>query len=177
MIRWYNAIPLLSVFLAANFQAKAVVPPPSYVPLPSPSSLTEFVFESGQGMPLTLRDFRGHFILLNLWATWCAPCVKELPALDALAKRMENSNLIVIALNENSDGRNITNNYFRLHELTHLKPYDDTTGTVPSKLKTTGLPTTLLLNQNGLEIGRFAGSLDWTSEELTNFLLEQLRTR
>ena len=148
---------------AENFRAAA---PPEDVP--------ELSFEDADGKPMTLADFRGRVVVLNLWATWCGPCVAEMPSLDALQARFDPKKLAVVALNEDHAGHDAAPLFYKRHELSHLSVYVDTTGRAPSRLRARSMPTTLILDPNGREIGRIAGGIDWNAADVLSFLTPRI---
>jgi thiol-disulfide isomerase/thioredoxin len=113
------------------------------------------------GQTVKLADFKGKPMLLNLWATWCVPCVKELPTLDTLAA--QGGNLQVVAVSEDMEGERVVAPFLQKRGLTTLKPYLDPTNALLLALKEPGLPVTILYDANGKEVWRLRGDLDWTS--------------
>lgn len=149
--------------LSSNFRERFILTKP-VTPLPT------FLIASNQSSALSLNDFKGRYILLNLWATWCTPCVQEMPALDMLAATLDSKKIAVIALNQNSNGLEVAPQYYRQHNLSHLELYVDPEGRTPSLIHAKGLPTTLLIDPNGNEIARLEGAADWASPKATEFL-------
>ena len=121
------------------------------------------------GKPRTLADFRGRTVLLNLWATWCVPCRKEMPALDALQAKLGGDDFEVVAVN--IDTRNLDKPKAWLKEvgIKRLGYYADPSAKVFQDLKAIGkafgMPTTLLIDPNGCELGTLAGPAEWASED------------
>ena len=124
-------------------------------------------FEMEGGIKRTLADFKGQVVLLNLWATWCTPCLKELPTLDALEEQYAADGLVVLPLSTD------TIPYAQLRgfidkqklELPHLA--QDSSGKIYDQLKTRGLPLTYLIDRDGTIVARYAGATEWTSPEQT----------
>ena len=139
-----------------------------------PQPLPDFVFEDEHGQILRLADFRGHAVLLNLWASWCGPCVEEMPSLDALQGQAGNANLIVIAIDEQHSAPSEAEAFYKRHSIKNLKIYVDPTGRIASALHARGLPATFLIDANGNSIGKVEGGLDWTSPTAATLLNEQL---
>ena len=131
----------------------------------------EVVFEDPQGRPVNLAAFRGRPLLLNLWATWCAPCVVEMPALDALAAR-EGDGLRVLALSQDLDGRQKVTDFFEEHRYRRLEPFLDPEMRVMMALRLDTLPTTLLYDAQGREVWRMTGMAEWGDERTTRLLAE-----
>jgi thiol-disulfide isomerase/thioredoxin len=140
-----------------------------------PEDMPDLLFVDGRGGEHTLRGYlknelRGRYILLNLWATWCMPCVREMPSLDRLQAFMGPRNLTVVALSVDRQGGVVVPAYYRRNGLNNLKVYWDQTGSTLRQLHLRGIPTTFLINPKGQEIGRVASPIDWTREDNLAFL-------
>ncbi len=131
-------------------------------------------FEDPAGRPTSLTAFHGQPLLVNLWATWCAPCVVEMPSLDALAKR-EGDALTVVALSQDFGGREKVTEFFGRHRFERLQPYLDNEMKIMSALRVDTLPTTILYDTQGREVWRMTGIADWTSERSAQLLAEARR--
>ena len=128
-------------------------------------------FEDGEGRPTSLAAFRGRPVLVNLWATWCGPCVVEMPSLDALAAR-EASDVQVIAISQDTNGRQGVTDFFRARNFTRLEPYLDGEMRLMSALGIDTLPTTILYDRDGEEVWRMTGMADWHGERARRLLDE-----
>jgi thiol-disulfide isomerase/thioredoxin len=134
-----------------------------------PKRLPELAFTDGDGKPRTLASFQGKTVLLNLWATWCVPCRKEMPALDALQARLGGEKFEVVAVN--IDTRNLDKPRTWLEEvgIKRLRYYADPSAKVFQDLKAIGkafgMPTTLLVDASGCELGALAGPAEWASDD------------
>lgn len=129
-----------------------------------------YPFADPEGVKKTLADYRGKPVLVNLWATWCAPCVKEMPTLEALAKR-ESGRIEVLTIAQDLDGPAKVVPYFKKAGFTTIEPWSE------SDLRfTTGmgvnLPTTILYDKDGKEVWRVSGAMEWTGEEAKGLLGE-----
>lgn len=122
--------------------------------------LSEIRFQNGAGETLTLADFRGRVVLLNLWATWCVPCRKEMPALDKLQAKLGSPDFEVVALSIDSNQQPVRE-FYRQHEIKSLALYFDSTANITSALGIIGVPTTLLVDRDGREIWRRTGLAEW----------------
>lgn len=118
-------------------------------------------FETVDGRTLSVTDFKGRYVLLNVWATWCPPCVKELPSLDRLQAENGSSTFEVVALSIDRQGREVIEPFYTRTGIKHLAIYLDRNATSMSALRITGLPTTVLLDPAGREIARWAGAREW----------------
>jgi thiol-disulfide isomerase/thioredoxin len=128
-------------------------------------------FEDPYGRPARLADFRGRPVLVNLWATWCGPCVVEMPSLDALARR-EGQNVQVLALSQDLGGRQKVTDFFAERRFTRLEPYLDGELGFMTELGIDTLPTTILYDAEGVEVWRMTGMSDWESERAARLLRE-----
>ena len=130
--------------------------------LPAPDAQ----FQDSEGEPVTLADFRGRPVLLNLWATWCAPCVAELPTLDALAAREAGrTSVITVSQDSDSEGQPAAakvDAFFTKAKFAQLGAYLDTESAIMTQLGVSVLPTTILYDGAGKEVWRMTGELDWT---------------
>jgi len=127
------------------------------------------VFNDAAGQPKSLADWTGRTVLLNLWATWCVPCRKEMPALDALQEKLGSPDFDVVAVNIDTRNLDKPKNWLRDVGIGHLAYYSDSTAQVFQDLKTVGkaigMPTTLLIDRNGCEIASLAGPAEWASDD------------
>lgn len=134
-------------------------------------AMSAMPFAAPGGAPATLGGFRGHPVLVNLWATWCGPCVKELPTLDALAAR-EQGKFAVVAISQDAGGDAQVGPFWKSHGLKALTPYTDAKSVLMSALKIDVLPTTILYDAKGKEVWRMTGGKDWTGAEAAKLIGE-----
>ena len=126
-------------------------------------------FLDAAGKKVRLADFRGKPVLLNLWATWCAPCVKEMPSLDAAAEAAGGA-IHVLAVSQDMQREKVAP-FFAERKLTHLSPYADPELGLSLAYKA-NLPTTIMLDASGRELWRVSGAMDWTGEKATALIAE-----
>ena len=127
-------------------------------------------FNNPDGGTIRLATFKGVPVLVNLWATWCAPCVKELPTLDELAS---SGAIEVLAVSQDSGPRPSVVAFLKSHQLRTLQPYQDDRMALAGALgPDTVLPTSILYDAGGKEVWRYVGDLDWTSPEAAKLLSE-----
>lgn len=134
-----------------------------------PRALPAFTFSDKDTNSVQLSSFAGKFVILNLWATWCAPCIKELPALDRLEQILGGPDFTVIALNLDRGGLLEVNPFWTRTGLSNLDIYLDPSMSAGQTLSARGLPTTLLVNRDGLEIARLEGPAEWDSAEAISY--------
>ena len=145
----------------------------------APRRLPEIHFVNGQGQEVALADFRGKYLLLNVWATWCPPCREEMPSLDRLQEKMDSHRFAVIPVSidgYNLSGINLVKEFYLKYQLKNLEVYLDSTGALSDSLDVVGLPTTLLIDPQGREIGRKVGSEAWDSAEVIARLSGHIRS-
>lgn len=131
----------------------------------SPEPLPEFVFLDATGKERTLKDWRGRVVLLNIWATWCLPCRKEMPDLEKLQAELGSDKFEVVAISADRGGLEASKKFLDQIKVTKLALYADPTARVATTLKVIGMPATLLIDAEGREIGRMLGPADWHSQE------------
>lgn len=130
-----------------------------------------FRFEDAQGRPISMAAFRGKPTLVNLWATWCAPCIVEMPSLDALALR-EGEALNVVALSQDLGGRALVTRFFGERSFRALEANLDPQMQFMTALRLDTLPTTILYDAEGREVWRMVGMADWQSDRVARLLDE-----
>jgi thiol-disulfide isomerase/thioredoxin len=128
----------------------------------------------GEGRSLTLADFRGRIVLLNLWATWCTPCREEMPTLDRLQARLGGTDFEVVALSIDHDGIAAVRKFYQEIGIKHLRIYNDPTTDATARLGVIGIPATLLIDREGREVGRALGPAEWDAPEVVETVRKHL---
>jgi thiol-disulfide isomerase/thioredoxin len=129
-------------------------------------------FTGADGREVQLSDFAGRPLLVNIWATWCAPCKAEMPTLDKLAAR-EEGKITVIAVSQDLEGRKVVGPYFQSAKFANLEPYTDTDNRLLGALgSNVTLPTTILYDANGKEVWRVMGGVEWDDAEMAELIAE-----
>ncbi|WP_426611758.1 thiol:disulfide interchange protein TlpA [Bradyrhizobium sp. McL0616] len=135
----------------------------------APLKLPDLAFEDADGKPRKLSDFRGKTLLVNLWATWCVPCRKEMPALDELQAKLAGPNFEVVAINIDTRDPEKPKNFLKDASLTRLGYFNDQKAKVFQDLKAIGralgMPTSVLVDPHGCEIATIAGPAEWASDD------------
>lgn len=121
-------------------------------------------FTDAEGHKLSLADFAGKGVVLNFWATWCMPCVAEMPALDAMAGKLAAEGIVVLPLSSDRGGLKTVQRFYAAHEIAHLGLYLDPYGAAAEGWGARGLPTSLIIDRQGRERARLEGGADWTSD-------------
>jgi thiol-disulfide isomerase/thioredoxin len=135
----------------------------------NPVQLPDLTFEDAEGKPRKLSDWRGKTVLVNLWATWCVPCRKEMPALDSLQGKLGGKEFEVVAINIDTRDPEKPKNFLREANLTRLGYFADPKAKVFQDLKSVGkalgMPTSVLDDGQGCEIANLAGPAEWASDD------------
>jgi thiol-disulfide isomerase/thioredoxin len=132
---------------------------------PEPKPIADIAFADGQGKPLKLSDFKGRVVLINLWATWCAPCRKEMPDLAKLQQELGSDQFEVVAISVDRKGAGASSAFLKETGADALKLYVEPTTKVVGELQAAGLPATILVDREGRELGRLLGPALWASPE------------
>ncbi|MFK0690802.1 TlpA disulfide reductase family protein [Mesorhizobium sp. IMUNJ 23033] len=132
--------------------------------------VAEISFTDGASQPKTLASFSGKVVLLNIWATWCAPCRKEMPTLDRLQEKLGGRDFEVVALSMDRAGPDIVKKFYAETGVTHLALNIDSSAKAMFTLGAVGLPMTLLIDREGKEIGRLIGPAEWDSRDMVDFI-------
>jgi thiol-disulfide isomerase/thioredoxin len=140
----------------------------------APLRLPDLTFEDADGKPKKLSDWRGKTVLLNLWATWCVPCRKEMPALDALQTRLGGKDFEVVAVNIDTRDPDKPKHFLKEANLTRLGYFSDQKAKVFQDLKNIGralgMPTSVLVDAQGCEIATIAGPAEWASDDAVKLI-------
>lgn len=149
--------------------AAAQEPSRNFIIHEAPKLIAEIQFEDADGRSRSLNDFRGKIVLLNIWATWCVPCRKEMPTLDRLQTALGGDDFEVVALS--IDRRmDVVHKFFAEVGIQKLAMYLDSSAKATRQLGAVGLPTTLLIDREGREIARLIGPAEWDSPDIAAFI-------
>jgi thiol-disulfide isomerase/thioredoxin len=144
-----------------------------------PRQMPDLAFMDGDGQPKKLSDWKGKTVLLNLWATWCVPCRKEMPALDALQGKLGGANFEVVSINIDTRDTDKPKDWLKNVGVNTLAYYADNSARVFQDLKAIGkafgMPTTLIVDQNGCELASLAGPAEWASDDALKLVTAALR--
>jgi thiol-disulfide isomerase/thioredoxin len=139
-----------------------------------PRQLPDLAFNDADGKPRKLSEWNGKTVLLNLWATWCVPCRREMPALDKLQTTLGGKDFEVVAINIDTRDPDKPKNFLKDSNLTHLGYFHDDKAKVFQDLKSAnlalGMPTSVLIDGTGCEIANIAGPAEWASDDAVNLL-------
>ena len=130
----------------------------------------DLTFLDDKNKQLNLKDYNGNLILLNFWATWCAPCKKEMPSLDILQVNENLNNLKIFPINVGQDNIEKASKFFKDLNIKNLRIYFDSPITLAKKFRLRGIPTTIIINKSGEEFARIIGSIDFEDRKFIEWL-------
>ena len=159
-----RTVLVLLLMLAALPSAAAENP--NFVLTDPPKALPDVRLVDGEGRNRALADFKGKVVLLNVWATWCVPCRKEMPTLDRLQSAHGGADFQVVALSIDRQGLDVVRKFYGEIGIKHLDMHVDSSGKAARELGAVGLPTTLLIDRAGREIRRLVGPAEWDTPEM-----------
>ena len=161
---------IIIIFLASNSFASEVIDIKNLIINKDLKKYDRLTFLDDKNKTLDIDEYKGNLILLNFWATWCAPCKEEMPSLDLLQTHDKLNNLKIFAINVGKDNFKKSKKFFEDLKIKNLKLYFDSPNTLAKKLGLRGIPTTILLNKDGLEFARIIGSMDFENDEFIDWL-------
>ena len=167
--RWVAAFSAALVVAAIWHSAAAQEPAKNWVIHDAPKPLAAIQFRDDQGQSRSLADFRGKVVLLNIWATWCVPCRKEMPALDRLNAALGGPDFEVTTLSIDR-AIDAVRKFFAEVGIKELAIYLDGSSSATRQLGVFGVPTTLIIDREGREIGRFIGPAEWDAPDIVEFV-------
>jgi thiol-disulfide isomerase/thioredoxin len=174
LIHRFAVRPLVAMLVATTSQiALAQELPKNFVLHEEPKAIAAINFSDVQGKLRSLADLQGKVILLNIWATWCVPCRREMPALDRLQVAMGGSDFEVVPVSVDRGGIDSVRKFYAEIGIRNLAMYVDASGNTVRQLRAAGLPMTLLVDRGGYEIGRIIGPAEWDTPQMA----EQLRAK
>ena len=149
------------------------------IPARTPIRTAHIAFRDADGRDRTLADWKGRVVLLNLWATWCVPCKKEMPALDALQKKLGGPGFEVVTVNIDTRDPEKAKTWLKENGIATLAYYSDASAKIFQDLKAAGralgMPTTLLIDKEGCEIATLAGPAEWASDDAVKLVSAALQ--
>jgi thiol-disulfide isomerase/thioredoxin len=145
----------------------------TWLTAPNPAPVTPITRADGQ--ETTLAAFQGRVVLLNFWATWCAPCIREMPSLDRLQAKLKGEGLVVVAVSEDFAGLDLVEPFFERMKLENLAIFLDSDGALSKAFGIAGLPTTLLIDREGRVVGGLEGPAEWDSGEAVTLIRHYLQ--
>ena len=135
-----------------------------------PKKLENIEFQNINNKLMKLNDFKDKFLIINFWATWCAPCKEEMPSLDLLQSNETLDNLRIFPINVGQDNAEKVSAFFEDLKIKNLNPYFDSQITLAKKFRIRGIPTTILFNKEGEEFARIIGTIDFNDKKFIEWL-------
>ena len=168
----YFKIFIFILYVLSSTSAYSIEPPKikNLIIYKEPKNIENIEFQNSKNEIVSIKDFENKLLIINFWATWCAPCRDEMPSLDKLARMKTFKNLEIIPINVGSESILKSKNFFKEINIKNLNNYHDIKLKLPQKLYLRGLPTTLLINKNGKEFARILGSIDFKDKNLVKWL-------
>lgn len=168
------AFALAGALLMLAHPVLAAETPPNFAMHEAPKPVPEIQFQDGEGQPKTLAEYSGKVVLLNVWATWCIPCRKEMPTLDRLQAELGGPDFEVVALSIDRSGPDAARKFFAEIGIQHLALNIDASGKAMFELGIIALPATILIDREGREVGRLIGPAEWDSSAMVAFLHDRI---
>lgn len=169
VVLWALLAPLPVSIMAGDIPASAR--PPKGLTIIEPSiELPDVSVSDATGGDVRLKGFTGKVMVINFWATWCTPCIAEMPSLDRLAGLLPQQEFTVLAVSQDEGGAAVVEGFLAAHEIKNLKILYDPSGTASQILGMRGFPTTLVVTPNGFVAGRLEGVTEWDSEDAIGYL-------
>ena len=163
-------ILIIFIFLITNSLASEISNIKNLVINKELKKYEDLTFLDSTKKQINLEDFKGNLILLNFWATWCAPCKEEMPSLDLLKNNSYLDNLKIFPINVGQENEKKAIDFFNELKIKNLDTYFDSSVTLAKKFSLRGIPTTILLNKDGLEFARIIGSINFENEQFIRWL-------
>lgn len=135
-----------------------------------PKAVPDTIFKDGDGGDRRLSDYRGRGVVLNFWATWCAPCVREMPELARLKSRLAKRGVDVLTVSEDRKGAPLVRKFYQLNKLEGLDVLVDQKGALLRAFAVRGLPATIFIDPKGDEVGRILGIAKWDTDAAADFI-------
>ena len=161
---------IIFIFLLSNAFANEATDIKNLVVNKELKKYDDLTFLDAKKQELNLDDYRGNLILLNFWATWCAPCKEEMPSLDLLQNHENLNNLKIFPINVGQDNIKKATDFFEDLKIQNLELYFDTSITLAKKFRLRGIPTSILINKDGLEFARIFGSINFEDKNFIEWL-------
>ncbi len=161
---------IIFIFLLTNSIADETVDIKNLVISKDLKKYEDLTFLDVEKKQLNLNDYKGNLVLLNFWATWCAPCKDEMPSLDLLQDNTNLDNLKIFPINIGQDNVKKASEFFEDLKIQNLELYFDSPVTLAKKFGLRGIPTSILFNKDGYEFARIIGSIDFQNEKFIDWL-------
>lgn len=156
--------------VGTSYLASAQEATKNFIMHPTPKPVAAISFVDDQGQTRSLADFKGKIVVLNIWATWCVPCRKEMSSLDRLQTALGSPDFAVVPISIDRGGMSIVSKFYSDTGIVRLAKFIDTTGQIVRAVGVLGLPATLIIDRTGNEAGRVLGPAEWDAPEIIGLL-------
>ena len=161
---------IIFIFLLSNSFANEIPDIKNLIINKDYKKYDRLTFLDDKNQKLDLNSYKGNLIILNFWATWCAPCKEEMPSLDLLQENKNLSNLKIFPINVGKDNTEKASNFYKDLKIKNLQLYFDSPVTLAKKFSLRGIPTSILINKDGFEFARIVGSIDFEDHKFIEWL-------
>lgn len=142
-----------------------------FSPLEPGRPAPNFTLPGLDGKMISLSDYKGHVVLVNIWATWCPPCVDEMPSMEKLYQELKDENFEILAISIDAPGENAVSPFMKKYNLS-FPALIDPDGTIKTLYQTTGVPESFIINKDGILIEKIIGPRNWASPEVVRYFRE-----
>tara|TARA_B100000963_G_scaffold302120_1_gene274937 strand:+ start:21 stop:530 length:510 start_codon:yes stop_codon:yes gene_type:complete len=161
---------IIFIFLVTNVLAEELPGIKNIVIHKSPKTYNNVIFLDQKDQIININEYKGYLLILNFWATWCEPCKEEMPSLDNLQAKLELNGIKIFPINVGKENFEKVNNFFKNLKIKNINPYFDSPITLAKTFSLRGIPTSILINKDGLEFARVIGSIDFEDENFVNWI-------
>jgi peroxiredoxin len=145
-----------------------------YSPLEAGRLAPNFTLPGLDGKMVSLSDYKGHVVLVNIWATWCPPCVDEMPSMEKLYRKLKNENFEILAVSIDALGEKVVAPFMKKYNL-NFPVLMDPDGTIKTLYQTTGVPESFIINKDGILVEKIIGPRNWTAPEVVRYFRDLIR--
>lgn len=146
-----------------------------YSPLENGRPASDFTLPGLDGKMVSLFDYKGHVVLVNIWATWCPPCIEEMPSMEALYKEFKGENFEILAISIDAMGAKAVAPFIKKYNLS-FPALLDPEGTTKISYQTTGVPESFIINKQGIIVEKIIGPRNWVAPEVVRYLRDLIRS-
>jgi len=146
----------------------------TYAPLAAGQSAPDFTLPGLDGKMVSLSEYKGHVVLVNIWATWCPPCVDEMPSMETLYKEFKDENFEILAISIDALGANAVGPFMKKYNLS-FPALLDPEATIKMLYQTTGVPESFIINKEGILVEKIIGPKNWAAPEVVNYFRDLIR--
>ena len=163
---------IIFIFLITNVVAKELPGIKNIVIHKIPKTYDNVIFLDKNDQKININEYKGNFLILNFWATWCEPCKEEMPSLDKLQSNPELNKTKVFAINIGKENLDKVNNFFIDLKIKNFEPYFDPPNSLAKIFALRGVPTSILINKDGQEFARIIGSIDFQNKIFVDWIIK-----